>query len=299
VSRVIAQSMDQFLRFITKREELRLSKESGNPWPWSDDAILNAYKFTNVKREHDRTTRWMRANWTKPNEGRPTGEIIFNCALFRYFGTIEFARAVEWQRDFDSDRVARIAADRKKQGLKVFTGAYIIPTLGLRQAKHEVVSRVILAAIWNARSQLASTALETRSWRAVAQQLRRLPGFGGTGFMTKEVLQDAMQTPVLRDAVDRNTWCPAGPGARRGLNRIHQRPLTQRTSDDIALGEMLELFEYAQTRLPSFMPALELHDIQFQLCEFDKYERTRLGEGRPKALYRPSAQVTASGLRAD
>ena len=27
-------------------------------------------------------------------------------------------------------------------------------------------------------------------------------------------------------------------------------------------------------------------DIQFQLCEFDKYERVRLGEGRPRAKYR-------------
>jgi hypothetical protein len=290
VSLVVRQSMDRFLTFVTKREALRLNKEAGKPWPWSDDAILNAYKFTNVKREHDRTTRWMRANWTRPNEGRPTCEIIFNCALFRYFGTTEFAGAVGWQQDFDSDRVARIAADRKRQGLRVFTGAYIIPTLGLRQPKHEIVSRIILASIWSARSELASTALETRSWRAVAQQLRRFPGFGGTGFMAKEVLQDAMQTPVLRDAIDRNTWCPAGPGARRGLNRIHHRPLTQRTSDDIALEEMLKLFEYSQTRLASFMPVLELHDIQFQLCEFDKYERTRLGEGRPKALYHRSAQ---------
>ena len=33
-------------------------------------------------------------------------------------------------------------------------------------------------------------------------------------------------------------------------------------------------------------------DIQNCLCEWDKYERARLGEGRPKQLFRPKAQET-------
>lgn len=105
--------------------------------------------------------------------------------------------------------------------------------------------------------------------------------------MAKEVLQDVMQTPVLREAIDRNTWCPAGPGARRGLNRIYGRPVAQHTSAASCLREMLKLFEYARVNRASFLPELELHDIQFQLCEFDKYERVRLGEGRPKVRYQP------------
>ena len=117
--------------------------------------------------------------------------------------------------------------------------------------------------------------------------MSKLPGFGGTGFMVKEVLQDVMQTSVLTGAIDRNSWCPAGPGARRGLNRIHSRPLKQSVSETRLLDEMVELFEDSRSTLPEFMPDLELHDIQFQLCEYDKYERVRLGEGRPKARYRP------------
>src|SRR5688572_17047973 len=276
-------SFEQFLQFMIKREQLRLTKEAGKPWPWSDDPILNTYKFTNVKREHDRTTRWMRTHWTGPNEWRPAGEIIFNCALFRYFGTADFAHAVGWQAEFDPAAIVEIAAERRRQGLKVFTAAYIIPTLGIRRPKHEVVSRVILGSVWAARAELAETALRTKSWRLVAERLRLLPGFGGSGFMTKEVLQDTMQTPVLRDASDRNSWCPAGPGARRGLNRVFNRPLDRNFSETDAVSEMIALFEFAAARLPSFMPTLELHDIQFQLCEFDKYERVRLGQGFPKA----------------
>jgi hypothetical protein len=276
-----------FFRFMEKREQLRLNKAAGQSWPWSDDAILNTYKFTNVKREHDRTTMWMRKHWTQPHDNSDAGEIIFNCGLFRYFGTIEFAEAIGWQQNWNPESVSAVASQRHASKLRVFTGAYIIPTMGLKQVKHEVVCRLILSPLWLARHELAIIAQETKSWRRVGERLMCLPGFGGTGFMAKEMLQDVMHTRVLRNAVDRNSWCPAGPGACRGLNRLHDRPVTQGIPFDKALAEMIELFSVAKPLLANWMPELELHDIQFQLCEFDKYERVRTGEGRPKARYTP------------
>jgi len=274
-----------FFRFMQARERIRLEKGAGKPWPWSDDPILNTFKFTNVKREHDRTTRWMREHWTGPNEAAPAGEIIFNCALFRYFGTIEFGEAVGWRKDWEPDEVIAIASKRASGGLRVFTGAYIIPTLGNRGPKYEAICRHVLTPLWAKRIELGDLATATRSWRSVGEQLMKLPGFGGNGFMAKETLQDVMHTWVLKDAVDRNSWCPAGPGARRGLNRVFKRPVAARIPFEQALEEMIVLFRSAIQSLPPWMPELELHDIQFQLCEFDKYERAKLGEGRPKARY--------------
>lgn len=284
---VQTSSAEGFFAFMAAREQLRIRKESGGLWPWSEDQILNAYKFTNVKREDDRTTRWMRSAWTNPNQGRPAGEIIFNCALFRYFGTTEFADAIGWQRDWNPHRCITIAEDRRARKQRVFTGAYIIPTLGHRGPKAEAVSRLILSPLWNSRDELGELAVRTQRWQSVAAKMKALPGFGGTGFMLKEVLQDVIHTPVLRNAQDRNSWCPAGPGARRGLNRIHKRALGSSLAEDRLISEMISLLALSKSSLPSFMPELELHDIQFQLCEYDKYERVRLGEGRPKARYVP------------
>jgi hypothetical protein len=285
VSAAVIDSELRFLNFMVRREALRLKKESGAPWPWSSDPILNAFKFTNVKREDDRTTRWMRTNWTGPNSWAPAGEIIFNCGLFRYFGVPETAQAIEWQTLWNPRLAIRRVEALLGAGRRIFTGAYIIPTLGRREMKHTVVCNYILTPLWEHRSQLASIAERTASWRQVAEALMLLPGFGGTGFMAKELLQDAMQTPVLAAAVDRNTWCPAGPGARRGLNRVYSRQTSQQVKFDKLLSEMKHLLGLAQVSMPEWMPSLELHDIQFQLCEFDKYERTRLGEGTPKARY--------------
>jgi hypothetical protein len=100
--------MDALVAYIRAREAVRVAKESGAPQPWTDDAILRTYRFTNVMREDDRTTRWVRANWTGPHADRPAGEMVFNCGLFRYFGDVEFMREVGWQTRWGDEEVARV-----------------------------------------------------------------------------------------------------------------------------------------------------------------------------------------------
>ena len=276
----------EFYEFMCKREEIRLKKETGAPWPWTDDKILQTYKFTNVDREHDKTTRWMREHWTGPNLNEPLGKQLFNCAFFRYFGTIEFAEAVGWQARFDSIRIIQLATNRLSAGMRVFTGAYVITNQGISAPKQEVVCNLFLRPLWEIKDSLAALALNSKSWETTANRMRQLKGFGGSGFMTKEVLQDAMHTPVLSKCKDRNTWCPLGPGARRGLNRVFDYDIKAKRSEKQMLRELLAIFGQRAFHWPEHYIELDLHCIQFQLCEFDKYERVRLGEGRPRNKYK-------------
>ena len=280
-------SSKDFYKFMISREELRLVKETGAPWPWSDDEILNTYKFTNVKREHDRTTKWMRKHWTTLHDTIP-GTTLFNCALFRYFGTTEFAQAIGWQTRFgvvERERVKNIAAKRLANKERVFTGAYVITNQGISRPKQEVVVENFLYPLWNKRTDLAEIAQRTRSWQKVAKELMKLPGFGGSGFMAKEVLQDAIHTSVFYPGcVDLNSYCPVGPGARRGLNRLASRDLRYKAPKGLA--EMISIFNDRDKYWPKDYVELELHDIQFQLCEYDKHQRVLLGQGRPRSKYR-------------
>ena len=52
--------------------------------------------------------------------------------------------------------------------------------------------------------------------------------------MSYEVVTDLNYTPVLNNAVDRFSWANAGPGAKRGLNRIWDRPLTKSMTQEVA-----------------------------------------------------------------
>ena len=96
--------------------------------------------------------------------------------------------------------------------------------------------------------------------------------------MAQEVALDLIHTPVLQGCFDQNSFCLIGPGAQRGLNRLHGRPVDfggQTPYDEFRyLQECTDLCNYMLRTEPAFcnnLP-LHLHDVQFQLCEFDKHE---------------------------
>jgi hypothetical protein len=54
-----------FTYFIEERYRIFLLKESNSSRPWTQDPILNKYKFTNLFREDDATSKFI-FNWVKP-----------------------------------------------------------------------------------------------------------------------------------------------------------------------------------------------------------------------------------------
>ena len=105
--------------------------------------------------------------------------------------------------------------------------------------------------------------------------------------MSYEVVTDLNYTPVLDKAQDRFSWANAGPGAKRGLNRIHDRTLTKSMPQTQANKEMQELLAQAPNYIQSHVPldAVDMRTIEHSLCEWDKYERVRLGQGKPRSKY--------------
>ena len=95
----------RFLDMLRARDSIRIQKAAGAPWPWSGDDVLNRHKFTNVKREHDRVTAWLRAHWTSAHSDADAATVLFNCGVFRTFGTVAFAEALGWThslKDWDA-----------------------------------------------------------------------------------------------------------------------------------------------------------------------------------------------------
>lgn len=138
---------------------------------------------------------------------------------------------------------------------------------------------------------------EDCTWRALAELLRSVNGFGGTGFAAKELILDAMGWASVRARVkDGDAWTLAGPGARRGLNRLHGRCKTwgvEAPLDSDAerrfVEEMVLLLSAARRDASDWCRAvgLKIHDVQFALCEFDKYERVRVKERGTVEPYLP------------
>lgn len=289
-----ASDVRRFYTFMRKREDVRLAKEAGEPWPWTNDPILREYKFTNVKREHDRTSQRLREIYMA-NANAPEHIKLLNCAIFRYFGTYEFAMALGWSSRFQPARIKMLAKERLERGDRVFTGAYIVTNTGIKAPKYEVVTDVFLEGLWRNHGAVARDMVEKakqqNSWRYLNQRLRHRAGFGGTGFMAKEVSLDFIMAGGFGGPPhDLDTWCPVGPGARRGVSRMYGSEDAKSLpgmNEHAYLDAVLRIYAHRGHYWPKGYIPLKLNDIQFQLCEFDKYERVRLGQGRPRSRYKP------------
>jgi len=123
-------------------------------------------------------------------------------------------------------------------------------------------------------------------WQPAVNVLGRVPWFGANDdgmrvptFFAKEVAQDLLDTPVFEggraNVADLRSFCPAGPGALLGLMMVYG--LRKQPTQHDAISMMLGLLQ-AAGRPGGWKhgdpTGLELHDIQFMLCELQKVGQT-------------------------
>lgn len=276
-------------KYIEERERIRFAKVEGKPWPWTEDDILRKYKFTNVKRVNDRTTQAFLQVY-RANKAAAPHVALLNCGVRRFTGTAEMSASLGWLRNFNPGRLRQAEAECPKP----WTGAYMIRADAPGVPKIEVVIGY-MEGLWGKAKPITKAIQDTQTWQAGYEIMHTIRGFGGAGFMCKEVLQDYLLWMLPWVPEDNETWTPIGPGARRGLNRLAGREVGQLgLKDEVYLEEIRALLQEVQPLwLKTFKGAerLTAHDIQFCLCEFDKYERVRLGQGRPRSMYRPPREA--------
>lgn len=290
------KEVEGFFQYIIEREAVRRRRAAGEPPPWSALAPLNEFRFTNIKREYDRTTQNLLKLYRQHSDAPPE-EVVFNCGLYRYFGTAEFAEAVGWVTHFNRKealRIEHLATARREQRQPVFTGAYVVTNGGIAGAKQSVVLSAYMAPLWAARKVIAHKAATTRSLAATAAEFAQVPGFGGSGFMAKEAMLDMMFFPFFSNPVDRKRWSLCGPGARKGLNIIWDRDPKASMTHAAALEEMMFLHDLRKQHLPKDISKQfkDLHDIQWNLCEYSKLRTIQRG-GRGKRTFKPTAAAPA------
>lgn len=275
--------IELFYNFVHERWAIRERRIAGQPWPWTDDPILREYKFTNVKREHDRTSRILIDEFYSKHKISPFEEVLLNSAIFRYFGTVEAARAFGWSSFSRAslERVEDIAAQRLAKRERLYTGAYLVTSGGRKGPKHQTICRGYLVDLIDKATLVRDATLERETMEDAVIALCRIDGFAL--FMAKEVLIDTRYTGCWQPT-DLETWTAVGPGAARGAAYIKYGELGHTISRPNALDVCREV-HVAQDQYDG-LPHLTLEDVQFQMCEFFKYVKTAAGAGRPRSRYR-------------
>ena len=284
----IQEELNRYCYLQIERENIRLQKEvSQLPPPWTNDSILQEYKFCQVFREDDRTTRWFREHIREPMKNSP--DVFMATVIFRWFNWIPTGRTLiehgllkRWDR--------KKAIEEITKQPKWITGAYIIKTPNGMDKVTGVAE--CISHMWQDREYLAKEIVKTKSLEDTWTLLRDYPYMGP--FMAYEVVTDLRHTYLLENAEDVLTWANAGPGAMRGLNRLTGRELGYSKRSHDWVGEMQELYKIVQTRLPAHIlqrndMKYEMREIEGGLCEFDKYSRIFKGEGRTRSIYKQNS----------
>ena len=285
--------------FARKRHLVYLRRKAGLPREqWTDDYMLQNFRFTNVYRELDKVTIWCRENVREPLIQSPN--VLMATAAFRWFNKIETGEAIFHQTRLDTDPPGATAWDEflasgSTDALKssiltargrgpYVTGSYIIKT----PDGYDKLSGVLQCIEWFDTKEFEAKDIGTVDQKGFASALvamegsypledtynylARFPYLGS--FMAAQLIADLKYTDMLAGAPDWHTFAASGPGSRRGLNIVCGNDPEARWKPKDWHETLLELRERIT---PMFREEgweiPHAQDTQNICCEFSKYTR--------------------------
>ena len=277
-----SSSLDSgFWYWITERHDIYLRRKTLTK-PWTKDRILQQYKFTNAFRQLDKGTIALR-KMVEKYPSADSSSILFNVWWYRLFNWHEHAELCGFVTDF-AELVSYMTM-RHETGKRVFTNAHM--TTGVScEDKYVSYLRAAREAFDNAEN--VHKVWRNSSMEDTFARLRRYYMVGP--FVAYEIVC-AMRFLVPPAPIDVDDWANLGPGARRGLIRLGllSPSRTGKQAQELGLAAMKDLLAEAKETLPERVleaeVPFELREIEHSLCEFDKYERVRRGEGKPRLKY--------------
>lgn len=281
---IVPSELDILVYWMTERDLIRVAKEAGKPKPWTSDPLLRDYRWCNVRRMDDRVSRWLIEHWYQP-DGDPLTAVT----------AATLARLVNWPDSLititsgfrfhrtDLGHARERLEARAAQGMKVFTGAYIVPGV---PGESKIESVCTLAAFIATHAYQIHSDSMRRTWANLVQW----DGLGS--FLAGQIFADLAHLKAGEHWEDTGWWAPLGPGSARGMNRLHGRPKALGMGQAVFEKELPPLIEVLQARLPALFAdrRLQAMDVQNCLCEYDKYRRLTLGEGTVRARYDGAGQ---------
>lgn len=298
--------LDFLYDFITRRYSVHLLKDVENrPKPWTFDPILQHYRFTNVRREHDKETKWLINNITS-NKALQYEDKLLNCILFRLFNKHETAEILSMPIRFSKDWDPKAYRDTFEINRRVvgtyFTGAF--NTGGLKRALKWYLPCDDPDETMEMRIMYFMRALVTKSATKYIELcenqksvFRYLTSFEGIGeFLAYQIFVDFTYIPEF--PFSEEEFVVAGPGCRSGINLLFE------DTDGLTYEELLfwlrnnidDLFrsyenpewdpQKLMTDLPINKRYLNVMSLENCMCELSKYVRARLGTGRPRKRFK-------------
>jgi hypothetical protein len=275
---------ESYWRFAAERHAIYLRRLCGEKTPWTQDPILQRFRFTNTFRAADRVTQYLIGQVQyRDDRSQAPNELFFRTMLFKLFNKISTWQLLErelgpisWQSS-DMSELDAVLDKAINQGQRIYSAAYIMPAPQLghkrKHTNHLHLLRSMMA------DSLPGRIDRARSLAEVYELLRAYPGIGS--FLAFQYAIDLNYSQLLD--FDEASFVVAGPGALDGIAKCFSD--VGNFSPEAIIHEMVERQAHEFERLGLqfdglFGRPLQPIDAQNLFCEISKYARVAHPEMR-------------------
>lgn len=271
---------DMYWYFAYERQNIFYNKLNGKNMPYTNDKILQEYKFCNCYRVLDRVSQFLLKNVIYNGVEYSKEDMIFRIVLFKIFNKEDtWNYLVEELKDivlenFSFESYDRLLAEYKNNGNKIYNDAYIScanKAFGY-EMKHQ--NHLALLEKMFIKDKIQDEIINCKSMEEAFYVLKQYPLIGN--FMAYQLVTDINYSEVVDFREDEFTV--AGPGAIRGIKKCFSN-LEGKTYEDV-IKYMYDIQENEFKRLNLDFKyirgrKLQYIDLQNLFCELDKYLRVK------------------------
>ena len=290
---------DTYWKFAAERQAIFFRRATGAPYPWTDDKILQTYKFTNAYRASDRVSQYLIRNIIYDGDQSPQ-EVFFRTILFKLFNKIETWLLLQKElgsvtySDYSFERYDQLLTAAMERKQAIYSAAYIMPS-GSRGAGTTKKHRSHLKLLERMMSDEVPLRLgDCRSMREAFSLLLSYPMIGD--FLAYQYVTDLNYSTVVN--FTEMEFVVPGPGAMDGIHKCFKSLGGLSETDIIKLVTDQQEREFNRLGLQFHSlwgRPLQLIDCQNLFCEISKYSRVRhpkfagiANRTRIKQKYRPN-----------
>ncbi|MFA5856221.1 MAG: nucleotide kinase domain-containing protein [Candidatus Pacearchaeota archaeon] len=284
--------------WIFERYNIHIKKDiEKKDKPWTQDLILQNYRFCNVRREHDKESRWLIENIINSNLSYENK--LLNIILFRLinksqtikifgildFNNLDFIKIKKDLEDFKLNNPDYIYFSNAffTSGPKVVCNKYF--------KEDNMVIKMIMLVLKYYKEGIIKKINNSINQKEVFNSLKSYNGLGN--FLAYQIFVDF--TYMKEFPYSENEFVISGPGCINGLKLIFK------DFDGLNYDELLfylrdnqfnifEKFSYQPEKLFKDLikddQYLNLMSLENCMCEISKYIRALKKEGRPRIKYK-------------
>ena len=274
---------DLYWYFAWERQNIFWKKLNGEEAPWTDDYILQQYKFCNSYRVNDRVSQYLLKNVIYNGNIYEDEDMLFRIILFKLFN-----KEATWEllvnefgditlKEFNFERYSKVLSEATLKGVKIYNDAYIScanRAFGYDR-KHDN-HLALLNKMFN-EDKIAGKIKSCKTMKEAFDIIKSYPLIGN--FMAYQLVTDINYSEVVDWREDEFTV--AGPGSLRGIKKCFI-DIGDMSNEDI-IRYMYEHQDEEFKRLNLDFKRigdrpLQLIDCQNIFCELDKYCREKVPE---------------------